>query len=83
MIYFTSTGKSLLEALILASTNKEYDKILFIDLPVQKMKTTSSEHVVYINYLNVKTKQKKHLCTQYGLSQCQSCQTHQQHLTMA
>jgi hypothetical protein len=43
------TGKSLLEALILASTNSEYDKSLFIDLPVQYMKTTSSEHVVYKN----------------------------------
>ena len=43
------TGKSLSDALILASTNPQYDKILFIDLPVQYMKTTSSEHVVYIN----------------------------------
>ena len=43
------TGKSLLESLILASTNPQYDKILFIDLPVQYMKITSSEHVVYIN----------------------------------
>ena len=42
------TGKSLSDALILASTNPQYDKILFIDLPVQYMKTTSSEHVVYI-----------------------------------
>ena len=40
------TGKSLLEALILTSTNPQYDKRLFIDLPVQYMKTTSSEHVV-------------------------------------
>ena len=32
------TGKSLLEALILASTNPQYDKRLFIDLPVQYMK---------------------------------------------
>ena len=32
-----STGKSLLEALILASTNPQYDKRLFIDLPVQYM----------------------------------------------
>ena len=39
-----STGKSLLEALILASTNPQNDKRLFIDLPVQYMKTTSSEH---------------------------------------
>ena len=43
------TGKSLLEALILASSNAKYDKRLFIDLPVQYMKTTSSEYVVYIN----------------------------------
>ena len=35
------TGKSLSEALILGSTNPQYDKILFIDLPVQYMKTTS------------------------------------------
>ena len=43
------TGKSYSEALILASTNPQYDKILFIDLPVQYIKTASSEHVVYIN----------------------------------
>ena len=36
------TGKLLFEALILASTNPQYDKILFIDLPVQYVKTTSS-----------------------------------------
>jgi hypothetical protein len=42
------TGKSLSEAFILTSTNPQYDKRLFIDLPVQYMKTTSSEHVVYI-----------------------------------
>ena len=29
------TGKSFSEALILASTNPQYDKRLFIDLPVQ------------------------------------------------
>jgi hypothetical protein len=45
----SSTGKSFTEALILASTNPQYDKRLFIDLPAQYMKTTSSEHVVYIN----------------------------------
>ena len=38
------TGKSLSEAHILGSTNPQYDKRLFIDLPVQYMKTTSSEH---------------------------------------
>ena len=40
----TYTGKYLSEALILGSTNPQYDKRLFIDLPVQYMKTTSSEH---------------------------------------
>ena len=38
------TGKSLSEALVLESTNPQYDKRLFVDLPVQYMKTTSSEH---------------------------------------
>ena len=42
-------GKSLSEALILGSTNSQHDKILFIDLPVQYMKTTSSQNVVYIS----------------------------------
>ena len=43
MIYNAYTCKSLSEALILGSTNPKYDKRLFIDLPVQYMKTTSSE----------------------------------------
>ena len=42
--YF-STGKSLWQALIFASTNPQYDKRLFIELQVQYMKITSSEHV--------------------------------------
>ena len=57
---FSVTGKSLLEALILASTNQgqlklscpwtnpQYDEGLFIDLLVQYMKTTSSEPAVYV-----------------------------------
>ena len=53
------TGKSFSEALILASTNPKYDKRLFIDLPVQYMKTTSSEHVVYINCSECQNKNKK------------------------
>ena len=44
-----STGKSLSEALILASINPQYDDRLFIELRVQYMKTASSEHAVYIN----------------------------------
>ena len=43
------TGKSLSEALILASTNPQYNDRLFIELRVQYMKITSSEHVVYTN----------------------------------
>ena len=39
-----STGKYLSEALILASTNPQYDNRLFIELRVQYMKTTSLEH---------------------------------------
>ena len=37
------------EALILASTNPQYDDRFFMELPVLYMKTTSSEHVLYIN----------------------------------
>ena len=37
------------EALILEATNPQYVKRLFIELRVQYMKTTSSEHVVHIN----------------------------------
>ena len=44
-----STGKSLSEAFIVASTNPQYEDILFIELPVQYMKIPSSEHAVYIN----------------------------------
>ena len=64
-----STGKSFSEALILASTNPQYDKRLFIELRVQYMITTSSEHVVYINCSKMsKQKQKHNLCTQHVLS---------------
>ena len=38
------TGKYLSEALILASTNPQYDDRLFIELRVQYMKIPSSEH---------------------------------------
>ena len=39
-----STGKSLSEALIFASINPQYDDKLFIELQVQCMKNSSSEH---------------------------------------
>ena len=50
-VFLVCTGKSLSEGLILGSTNPQYDKRLFINLPVQYMKTTSSEHVVHTNCL--------------------------------
>ena len=56
------TGKSLLEALILASTIPQYDKRLFIELPVQYIKTTSSEHVVYINCFELSIQKQKTIC---------------------
>ena len=66
------TGKSFSEAFILTSTNPQYDKRLFIDLPVQYMKTTSSEHgvnmlctqIVFCFCLDIQN----NLCTQHVLS---------------
>ena len=58
---FKHTGKSLSEALILASTNPQYDKTLFIELRVQYMLCTQI-------VLNVKTKPKFNLCTQHVLN---------------
>ena len=40
----TSTGKSLSETLIFASTNPQYDDRVFIELQVQYIKIPSSEH---------------------------------------
>ena len=56
------TGKSFSEALIFASTNPKHDKRLFIELRVQYMKTTRSEHVVYINCFECQNKNKKTIC---------------------
>ena len=44
LLLYTVTDKSFSEALILPSTNPQYDKRLFIELPVHQMKTTSAEH---------------------------------------
>ena len=54
-----NTGKSFSEALILASTNPQYDKRLFIELRVQYMKIPNSKHV------------KNMLCTK-NCSECQN-----------
>ena len=50
LLSYLRTGKSLSEALIFASTNRQYDDMLFTELQVKYMKTSSLEHVVYINY---------------------------------
>ena len=53
------TGKSFSEALILASTNPQFDNRLFIELRVQYIKIPSSEHFVYINCSECQKKNKK------------------------
>jgi hypothetical protein len=53
------TGKSFSEPLLLASTNPQYDKRLFIELQIQYMKTAISEHVVFINCSECPNKNKK------------------------
>ena len=50
----THTGKYFSEALILASTNPQYDDRLLIELRVQYMKIASSEYVVYSRVSNNK-----------------------------
>ena len=50
------TGEYLSETLILASTNPQYDDRLFIELQVQYMKISSSEHVVCINCFECQNK---------------------------
>ena len=44
---------------ILASTNPQFDKRLFIELQVQYIKIASSEQVVYINCSECQNKNKK------------------------
>ena len=57
--FLVCTGKYLSEALILASTNPQYDKRLFIELRVQYKKIPSSEHVVYTNCSECQNKNKQ------------------------
>ena len=66
------TGKSLSEALILTSTNPQYDNRLVIELPVQYIKTPSSENeenvlctkIVFCFCFDIQN----NLCTQHVLS---------------
>ena len=71
--YVRSTGKSLSEALILASTNPQYNNRLFIELKVQYMKIPSSEHVVYKNCFLFLFEIQNNLCTQHVLRLEFSC----------
>ena len=59
--WISHTGKPLSEALIFASTNPQYDDRLFIDLPLQYEKNTSSDHVVYKNCFKCQNKNNKQL----------------------
>ena len=60
---------------ILASTNPQCDKRLFIELQVQYMKIASSEHVVYINCSECQNKKQfvYTTCSGYVLSLQFSC----------
>ena len=70
------TGKSLHEALILASINPQYDNRLFIELQVQYKKIASSEQVQ--NMLRTKIvfvcfDIQNNFCTQHVLNLYFSC----------
>ena len=75
------TGKSFSEALILASTNPQYDKRLFIEFTCSVHENyklrTSGEHLVYINCSECQNKNKKQFvyitCSQHVLSLEFSC----------
>ena len=69
---YICTGKSLSKALILTSTNPQYDDRLFIELQVQYMKIPSTEHVVYTKLFFCFDIQ-NNLCTQHVLSLEFSC----------
>ena len=64
------TGKSFLEALILASVNPQYDNRLFIELQVQYEKNTCCVQKIV---LNVKTRTKNNFCAQHVLNLYFSC----------
>ena len=61
------TGNSLSEDLIFASTNPQYDDRLFIDLPVQYVKTPSSEHGENMLCTEIVFDIQNNFCTQHVL----------------
>ena len=62
-----STGKSLSEALIFASTNPQYDDRLFIELQVQHIKIPSSEHGENMLCTEIVSDIQNNFCTQLVL----------------
>ena len=80
--YLYSTGKSLSEALILVSTNPQYDDRLFIELRVQYMKIASSEHVeamlrtCCVQFFCFCFDIQNNLCTQHVLLMFWACSFH-------
>ena len=67
MFLHSSTGKSLLEALIFASTNPQYDDRLFIELQVQYMKIPSTEHGQNMLCTEIVFDIQNNFCTQHVL----------------
>ena len=63
----TSTGKSLSEALVFASTNPQYEDRLFIELNVQYMKIPSSEHGENMLCTEIVFDIQNNFCTQHVL----------------
>ena len=65
--YAWVTGKSLSESLIFASTNPQYDDILFIELQVQYVKISSSKHGENMLCTEIDFDIQNNLCTQHVL----------------
>ena len=62
------TAKSLSEALIFASSNPQYDDILFTELQVRYVKKPSSEHGENMLCTEIDFDIQNNLCTQHVLS---------------
>ena len=67
LVWNMDTGKSFSEALILASTNPQYNNRLFLELHVQYMKIASSELAenMLCTEIVLNAKTKTNLCTQH------------------
>ena len=63
----TSTGKSLIEAFVFASTNPRYDDRLFIELQVQYMKIPSSNLGRNMLCTEIVSDIQNNFCTQHVL----------------